>query len=265
MFPKPTQIPEIVVNDAETTVVEFILRDEQLAAELPISIPLNAPLSFEIHADQEPTVSQLTEIVEKLDYTATGITGASDVLERNFREYLFAGVHDADFARRVGRPIGLASVFDGVVLGWLEHWECLLRAAHAGAAPLVGGSGFERTPEEESIRRSAAEIARQVYKLLAKDLTLTVGASPAASVPAHTVDQRTACKIMKASDSTLRRGGYFHNVAGAAHDPTKLNGVLVGREWRFEVSEVHRFADFYWGRKKAPTEGAGPPIRGRDV
>jgi hypothetical protein len=96
-------------------------------------------------------------------------------------------------------------------------------------------------------------------------VTLTVKPGSAASVPVHTVDQRTACKVIKASDTTLRRGGYFHNLAVAERDPSKLDGVIVGREWRFEVAEVHRFADSCWQQRKAAVDGPGPAIRGRDI
>lgn len=253
------------MNDPAEHSIEFVLRDPELAAELPIVAPLTAPLSFQIQADQEPTLTQLTEILEKMDYSATTITPSSDVLERNLREYVFGGVCAPGVAERVGRLLGLASVFDAAVLGCLENWEMLLRAAHAAAVPLVGGCGFEPTGDAETSRPSAAEIARQIQRLLAKDVAVAVIPGAAASVPAHTVDQKSACRIIKASDSTLRRGGYFNDQATAGHDPAKLNGVLVGREWRFEVREVNRFADFYWGQKKAVGDGPGPAIRGRDI
>jgi hypothetical protein len=144
-------------------------------------------------------------------------------------------------------------------------WRLLLPEARTIAVPLIGAGNLKRAADGETGRPSAVEIARQVCKLLTEDPTLMVRAGNVGSVPAHTVDQRTACKIIKASDSTLRRGRYFNDMATTGHDPTKLNGVLVGREWRFDVREVQRFADHYWGLKKQVTEGARVSIRGRDL
>lgn len=164
---------------------------------------------------------------------------------------------------------GLSGATSLAEQAFAEYWPKLRKFPSCVALPMALPLVAQRDSEEASARGTgwptAAEIAKQVYKLLARDPTLMLRPGAVAAVPAHTVDQRTACKIIKASDSTLRRGGYFSNLAAAQHDPAKLNGVLVGREWRFEVSEVYRFADFYWGQKKAPAEGAGPAIRGRDV
>ena len=130
---------------------------------------------------------------------------------------------------------------------------------------LGGDAGVK--PDVPAKTVDPAEIAKHVYAILNPILRVILkNARLAALGKVHTVDLTQACTIIKVSPHPLRWGQYISDLAEHEFDPEKLNGVLEGRLWRFELSEVHRFATWYWSRKrKRIIDGQGPAIRGRDA
>lgn len=113
---------------------DFILRDDELDIELPITIYSEEPLGFDLSDGAEPNEAQLEILIEAACSGGLDLPEVTDAFEevRNcLFDYMAAGVGewDDESARRLGRLIGLASYFDAGVNIWIEHWSSI--AAHA--------------------------------------------------------------------------------------------------------------------------------------
>lgn len=235
---------------------EVVLVDDQLELKVPLLVIDDDELSFTLQNGMVLDGGQIDELIQKVCsqewHSAIGVTDAFGVVRDHLVGMMQRQVGEGDDmeARRVGRIIAIASLFDSGVDYLRRHWSLIFERADDYQERNVDRDAVDAGTKD---RRSVADIVKGVTNVLGPDLKIisrgvekTVKSSEVAALHAMLIlDLKQASKLLNISDTMLRNNGLLNDLGKRKFHRSKLNGKRKGAgiraQWQFAKEEVQRF------------------------